>query len=80
LQVYPNPAQGPITVQRSGALEAATLEVYDALGRLVQRQQWPAGQAMLELDLGERGSGVYLLRVTGRQGSGMQQARLLWQP
>jgi hypothetical protein len=57
-------------------LEAATLEVYDALGRLVQRKQWPAGQAMLELDPSGWGSGVYLLRVRGPGGRHAASQRL----
>jgi hypothetical protein len=79
LHIFPNPTAGWFRVMHGGMAGAGMLEVYDALGRLVQRKQWPAGQAMLELDLEEQVTVLYLLRLAGPEGQFYAAGRLLLQ-
>ena len=67
LSVAPNPtADGRVRVELTGYLQAATLSVFDLLGRQVQQATIsapnPAG-TVRELDLSAQPTGVYLLRV-----------------
>ncbi len=73
-QNYPNPFN-PVTTIRYELPEPAhvKLTVYDALGReaasLVNNQE-TAGQHSVQFDAGSLASGVYLYRITFRNGSG----------
>lgn len=66
---YPNPSTGLLTLVVRGARGALTLDVIDALGRPVLRQQLPAGAEVSQtVDLRGRAAGVYLLRLSnGRE-------------
>ncbi|MBP8879413.1 MAG: T9SS type A sorting domain-containing protein, partial [Flavobacteriales bacterium] len=65
LRVYPNPGNGRIQLQWPGH-NAINLEVQDALGRTVYREE--ALRAPFELDLSHLTAGVYNLLVTARDG------------
>ena len=71
---YPNPTSGPVSLRfDAGAGGAATVDVYDLLGREVLRRDLgtlPAGPSRATLDLDGLSAGVYLARV--RVGSAVQ--------
>jgi hypothetical protein len=54
--VYPNPANGKVTIE---GVEAEEVLVYNALGQLVKKEQ-----GTNEIDLSGLVEGVYLLRIT----------------
>ena len=68
LVVWPNPAaDGRFRVRltpEGGAVGAAEVRIYDALGREVARQALAAGEPETLLDLSAAPAGVYLLRLT----------------
>ena len=63
LKVYPNPVQGFVTVE---AEDMSQVSVYNALGQCVMQQSVEGQQVVL--DLKEAVAGLYLLRVTTREG------------
>ena len=68
VRFYPHPVNGPVSVRVVLSRPAAlTVEVYDALGRRLERRQTPV-QARHDLRLsGPRASGVYLARLRAEQ-------------
>ena len=73
LAVFPNPAAGAVRVALGGLgpQGPAALALLDALGRVVLAASAPvaAGQLAAELDLHGVPPGLYLLRVTTREGT-----------
>lgn len=63
LKVYPNPTQGFVTVEAEGMSQVS---VYNTLGQCVMQQSVEGQQVVL--DLKEAVAGLYLLRVTTREG------------
>jgi hypothetical protein len=61
VQVYPNPAKDRFQVQVPAKFNAATLTLYNSLGKLVRTQQITGTPATLEVT--DLARGVYLLRV-----------------
>jgi hypothetical protein len=49
--VYPNPSEGHITIELSGALTEGTLNVYNALGQAVLNTRFNRSTRRLEMDL-----------------------------
>ncbi len=60
--VYPNPTSGNFTVELTTDWCEATVEVFDAQGRIVQTQQNVCNQTIF--DLREFSKGIYLVRIT----------------
>jgi hypothetical protein len=60
IQVFPNPTDGPVTLELT---EATRVTVLDMSGREVMYQRFPAGTA--RMDLGALPNGIYLLRTEG---------------
>ena len=61
--VFPNPAADRLQIAGLDASEIATLEVYDATGRILVRVQNTAA-----IDLTSLNDGVYALRIISSQG------------
>ncbi|MEP0547295.1 MAG: FG-GAP-like repeat-containing protein [Rhodothermales bacterium] len=72
LEVWPNPARTEATVAfELETTESVWLEVYDALGRRVERSALGvrgAGAHAAQLDLGRYPAGMYVLRLFGGRG------------
>ena len=60
VEVYPNPARAKVTIE---GLEAAKVQVYNALGQLVKTVQ-----CSNEINVSGLAEGVYLLRITDAEG------------
>ena len=58
VSVYPNPAQGIITIEAS---DLQRIEVYNSLGQLVESRQFEGD--VLECDLSGHEAGIYLIRI-----------------
>ena len=66
ITIWPNPSTGIFTL--SNVRQDVSLTVTDALGRLIVSADIKAGQSS-QIDMGAGDSGVYLIHVTGDQGS-----------
>lgn len=75
---WPNPTYGPVRVARDRPTHAATLQVLDPLGRLVEEHRLAAGQRLLDLDLSARLPGTYEVRV--QDAAGVSCVRVLRLP
>lgn len=64
VKVYPNPSSGIFNFQTQ---EAAQLEVYDLMGKMILTKSVQAGTA--SFDLSEQASGMYLLKITNGSGN-----------
>ena len=66
--VQPNPARTYASVVLKGDLVGATrIEMYDASGRLLQKQTVPTGTTQVDLDLAGLPDGLLLLRLVNEQ-------------
>ncbi len=66
--VYPNPARQQLIVEL-GQWEATQLELTTPEGRVLATQPVPAGAPRVYAQVGHLAAGVYLLRVSGKQGT-----------
>ena len=65
LQVYPNPAEGWITVTFEALSARGELAVSDLQGRKLLTQQLKKGEMSAKIDIGQLSSGFYLLTLIG---------------
>lgn len=72
-QAYPVPADGQLNIPVNTLKEAATLEVFDAMGRLVMEQS-AAPNAILKLDTRNLDSGMYSYRLRTATSAGTARA------
>ncbi|MGB5071925.1 MAG: Omp28-related outer membrane protein [Flavobacteriales bacterium] len=72
-QAYPVPADGQLNIPVNTLKEAATLEVFDAMGRLVMEQS-AAPNAILKLDTRNLTSGMYSYRLRTATSTGTARA------
>ena len=72
VSAVPNPSAGAVTLQLAAAEAVeASVDVFDALGRRVggaASAVWPAGTSEVRVDGTAWAPGVYVVRVTGRDG------------
>ena len=64
-ELYPNPVKGHLTLRFDDGTEPESVELYDLAGRLVGTK--PNG--LENIDMGTMPSGVYMLRVTTKDGT-----------
>jgi hypothetical protein len=65
IKLYPNPSTGIVTI--SAGTEIETVEMYDIQGRLLQVSHTAT------LDITQRQSGIYLVKVTTEKGSNVEK-------
>lgn len=74
--VYPNPASDDVTLLLdTKATEAATLNIYNALGQVVTSATLPAGQKLYNTNIGGYAHGIYTVVV--RTGNSVLTSRLM---
>lgn len=69
VKLYPNPAKNKVQV--SADTEINTIEVFDIQGRLLY--SIPAGSSKHEIDMSNRTSGIYFIRITTEFGSAVEK-------
>lgn len=69
VKLYPNPAKNKVQV--SADTEINTIEVFDIQGRLLY--SIPAGSSEHEIDMSNRTSGIYFIRITTEFGSAVEK-------
>ena len=73
LSLYPNPAQGEVTLQHNTAI--TRVEIYSLSGQLVKQQSLEDGTHLVKLPISDLNQGVYILTVYDRHQK--QQSRRL---
>jgi PKD repeat protein/photosystem II stability/assembly factor-like uncharacterized protein len=64
-RLSPNPSSGTFTFSCAASAEARTLKLYDALGKLVEDIQLPAGMPVSRyFDVAVKGPGIYLITLS----------------
>jgi hypothetical protein len=77
IAVYPNPSNGKLWVEITGADDQdASVVIHDIAGREILTALLPSSQRT-EIDLGEAGKGVYIMSIT--MGSAVMQKRIVVQ-
>lgn len=70
IKVYPNPSSGVFTIMQpvpgEGMLRA---EVYNVLGEKIANSQWPIANGPKQIDLSEKPSGIYFIKVQTNTGA-----------
>ena len=74
LVLYPNPAQGWMTIEGSTLMNYANIELRDATGRLVS--SWKIDQAKMDIDLTGYASGNYMVKILGSEGQVIKKVQI----
>ncbi|MBI9064296.1 MAG: DUF4465 domain-containing protein [Marinilabiliaceae bacterium] len=61
VSLYPNPTNGPLTIDLSGLMDAQLIEVFSTNGKLIMQQT--VTHQLEELDLSSQPTGLYLVRI-----------------
>ncbi len=69
LQIAPNPSAGQTVLSVGTPPQKGTLTIHDASGRVVLREEWPAGRYTHLLRTAALAPGTYVLRVAGPAGA-----------
>jgi len=65
--VYPNPTAGLLTVENKDSSQPYQIEVYDAVGRLVQKLESNESKTLIDLSI--QHAGQYFIRLTNAENS-----------
>ena len=63
ISIYPNPSNGIFTVEN---LTGLSLEITNLTGKIFFKSKIISPQSKMEIDLSDFGSGVYLVRIMGK--------------
>ena len=63
IKIFPNPTQGDVTISNIQNLDLKTLEIYNVLGGLVNKQSINSELDRIDLNLNNLNQGVYFLRL-----------------
>ncbi len=64
VSVYPNPSNGLVTLDLNGLLaRKATIEVYNAMGQVIQVKEFTEATGKFDIDLTGNASGIYTIRL-----------------
>jgi hypothetical protein len=66
LEIFPNPARETVTLRRIGGGQPLRVDLFDAAGRIVLARSWD--HEVLQLDVRILPAGLYLVRVSGKEG------------
>ncbi len=78
IAVYPQPAKDDVVLERRSALdEDLTVDVLDALGRIVASSKWKANDVRIHLDVSALPTSNYFIRALDRSGVSRLSAPLL---
>jgi hypothetical protein len=70
--VYPNPAESQAFIQLSNTFSANHLRLIDLTGKTVAERSF-GDRRFVQLDLSDMASGIYLIEVTGMNGTEVQK-------
>lgn len=73
VSIYPNPTQGNIIVKKSIDIQLNTIELLDLNGRVLLNSNLSDMQTERELDIQNLATGVYFVRVTSDESTGIMR-------
>ena len=69
ISLYPNPANGQVTISNSSNIALETAMIYDLNGKLVSQINLQDMQSEKVIDVASFATGVYMVQITGEQSS-----------
>ena len=76
VNIYPNPSNGLFNVQSALGSGQMTVEVYNTLGQKVY-SQFTINQLTFTIDLSSQPNGIYLIRILGKDGSLVDEKKVV---
>jgi hypothetical protein len=67
--MFPNPAQGQVTISNTSNIVLERATIYDANGRLVNTTDLTGMQGQQTIDISKLASGVYMVQIQGQEAS-----------
>jgi hypothetical protein len=55
------------------------IEVYNMLGQRIANSQWPSANSLMQIDISNEPSGIYLYRITSEKGEALGSGKLIIQ-
>ncbi len=77
VKLFPNPTRGNITIVNTKKINLKSIEIYNMLGRLVSKINVEDESISINIDLGPLKSGVYLLKLSSREGNSKTQKLII---
>jgi hypothetical protein len=65
--IFPNPSKGNFSIELVGLSEVGQLQICDLTGRTVFQNQVNPREELIEIELGQVPSGIYLLSIMNRE-------------
>jgi len=69
ISLFPNPTTGAFTLERTELAGDIEVTVIGLQGQLLRATEWTAGQSELNIDLSDLAAGVYMVRLTAKEGT-----------
>ena len=63
--IYPNPVSNELFVAINSGQEISLVEIYDPSGRLVYRESSTDFDSLIQIDVNDLNSGVYIINIQG---------------
>lgn len=77
LSIYPNPTNGQLTVDMMRMnIDEATVTVYNLVGEVIAIEQTNASNRLVQFDLSDKATGMYLIEVATPNGRAIQKVML----
>ena len=73
VQIFPNPTSGLVNINISASEQVFEVQVFDAMGRLVNSVKNQSADRTIMLNLTDLPSGVYMVRISGEAGFVVKQ-------
>ncbi len=73
ISVFPNPTNGDLTIDMGSAYGEATIQMFDAAGKLILTEVKGQTTDKLQLNIADQTAGVYLIKITTDAGTAIQK-------
>ncbi|MGB0895988.1 MAG: M4 family metallopeptidase [Flavobacteriaceae bacterium] len=71
INIYPNPTNGAITIDRINSIDLSSAEIRDINGRFIKAIDLSQMQSQMTIDMSEFASGLYFMQIHSDKGSGV---------
>ncbi|SNR66038.1 Por secretion system C-terminal sorting domain-containing protein [Lutibacter agarilyticus] len=65
IKAYPNPSNGLFEIYIPNNIQKIDVEIYNMLSQLIEAQIYPVSSGMILIDITDKPSGVYIVKVNG---------------
>ena len=73
VEIYPNPTNGLITVQKTNEINLVSAKIYDINGRLLKDIDLSEMNLEKQIDISKLASGIYIISVKSDNSSGVMR-------